>query len=87
MNVSRETALFFFKQCAGSHNGHMAKIPNSPVLSSLLEAHDVRRIPAFIEFLEQVAVKLGPHNKCIECETEWYTGSTVCPHCGTKSPF
>ena len=55
MNVSREVAAFFSEQCYGTHNGHMAEIPNNPVISGLLMAHGVDRNEYFIEFLRKAA--------------------------------
>lgn len=60
MKVSKEMALFFYDQCAGTTNGHMASIPNSPVLFGVLKAHtgskgdgyEAATLAEFADFLE-----------------------------------
>lgn len=55
--ISKELADFFIDQCFGSHNGHMAPVPNNPTLQGLARAHGVvdrngevsnRRVKAFL---------------------------------------
>jgi hypothetical protein len=38
-NKMKTMARFFCSQCIGSTNGHMAKIPNNPVLHELLVSY------------------------------------------------
>ena len=40
MDVSEGVAIYFKEQLVGETNGHMAAIPNNPVLQGLLMAHD-----------------------------------------------
>ena len=57
--VSEAMAELFYDQCAGDSNGHMATIPNSPILNSILIAHKARDTKAqFAEFLREVADQL-----------------------------
>lgn len=56
--VSVGVANFFMEQCIGEHNGHMAAIPNNPVLMGLLNAHDACQQDKFAAFLREVADKL-----------------------------
>lgn len=60
MDVSEETAKFFVDQCIGTHSGHMAAIPNNPVLFGLLKAHGVEsyNTDCMAKFLEKVAAHL-----------------------------
>ena len=37
--MDKTTAKFFYEQCAGTSAGHMAMIPNNPVLFGLIKAH------------------------------------------------
>jgi len=39
MEVSLPMAKFFMDQIVGLHNGHMASIPNNPVLQSMIIAY------------------------------------------------
>jgi hypothetical protein len=36
--MPKEMAEFFYEQCAGTTSGHMAAIPNNPVLFGLVSA-------------------------------------------------
>ena len=63
--ASKPMANFFYEQCAGSSNGHMSEIPNSPVLFGLIGAHSGRMESTysatkteFAEFLRSVADQL-----------------------------
>lgn len=40
MDVSKGVAIYFKEQLVGETSGHMAAIPNNPVLRGLLMAHD-----------------------------------------------
>jgi len=40
--MNKTMALFFYEQCAGTSTGHMAMIPNSPVLFSLIKSRFLR---------------------------------------------
>ena len=62
MEVSKEMANLFFDQCVGSTDGHMAAIPNSPVLWSIAVANNAHGSKKqFSEFLMGVAKQL--HDK------------------------
>ncbi len=58
ITVSESVAKYFYEQCAGSFTGHMANVPNNPVLHGLLHAHSVSSKQDFSRFLHQVAEKL-----------------------------
>jgi len=60
MKVSKETAKFFMDQCVGTYSGHMAAIPNNPVLYGLLKCHgiDQHSTHQMAEFLCAVAYEL-----------------------------
>ena len=59
--VSKELAELFFQQCCGSYSGHMAMIPNNPVLHSIFIAcginaeHDRDSRAKFAAKLRQIA--------------------------------
>lgn len=36
--MNKKLAKVFYEMCAGSHSGHMANIPNNPVIYSILRA-------------------------------------------------
>lgn len=38
MEISKEMARLFQEQCVGTYSGHMASIPNNPVLFSIFIA-------------------------------------------------
>ena len=38
-NPNETLAKFFYEQCAGTSTGHMAMIPNSPVMFGLVKAY------------------------------------------------
>lgn len=54
-NVNYPTAKFFYDQCVGNTSGHMAMIPNTPILQSLALAHGVETEEEFAAFLRYVA--------------------------------
>lgn len=56
--VSQAMAYYFYEQICGQHNGHMAAIPNNPVLYGLVAAHCAERKEDFTRFLRQVADEL-----------------------------
>lgn len=56
--VSKSMAKFFMDQCMGETDGHMAAIPNNPVLFGICMAHEVGNTAKFAEFLRDVADKL-----------------------------
>lgn len=58
LKASEPTALFFMEQCIGVHNGHMAEIPNNPVLEGLCRTHMVKDKITFALFLKSVAEQL-----------------------------
>jgi len=61
VNVSKEMAIFFKDQLVGTYSGHMAAIPNNPVLYGLMAAHKADNSNRdFAEFLRQVADKIDP---------------------------
>lgn len=39
IEINKGTANFFYEQCTGASSGHMAMIPNSTILHSLIKAH------------------------------------------------
>jgi len=55
VTVSEPVAQFFYQQCAGETNGHMASIPNNPVIYGLIQAHKAMSPDDFARFLRQVA--------------------------------
>ena len=58
LTVSEPMAKYFYDQCSGMYNGHMAAIPNNPVLYGLMVAHGVNTKEDFARFLRQVADQL-----------------------------
>ena len=52
--VSEAVAEFFMNQCVGEQNGHMAMIPNHPVLYGLCAAHGVKSPKDFAAFLQDI---------------------------------
>jgi len=52
--VSGAVAEFFMNQCVGESNGHMALIPNNPVLYGLCKAHGVETPKDFAAFLQDI---------------------------------
>jgi len=38
MSTHRDLARIFYEQCAGTTPGHMANVPNNPILFSILSA-------------------------------------------------
>ncbi|MCK5639852.1 MAG: hypothetical protein KAJ19_03615 [Gammaproteobacteria bacterium] len=59
LTVSEASAIYFYEQCVGTFDGHMAAIPNNPVLRGLCLAHGVKHQDDFVRFLRQVAEQLG----------------------------
>ena len=57
--ISESVAVFFFEQCHGERPGHLANLPNNPVLRGLLKAHDVNSKKDFVDFLRRVANRLN----------------------------
>ncbi len=57
--VSESVAVFFFEQCHGERPGHLANMPNNPVLQGLLKAHDVNSKKDFVDFLRRAANRLN----------------------------
>lgn len=57
--------MFFMDQCAGSHSGHMANIPNNPTLFGLCLAHGATTHSGhpnraqFARFLKEIADRLA----------------------------
>ena len=72
--MSKALAEFFYEQCVGTQPGHMALLPNNPILFSLLENvanantggvtmsrnHHAMTKPEFAIFLRNVADTLDP---------------------------
>lgn len=58
VNVNESVAKVFYDQCMGDYPGHMANIPNNPVLMSICVASGATNKKTFIEFLKQVADQL-----------------------------
>lgn len=64
--MSKELAEFFYDQCCGQHAGHMAMLPNNPVLHSLMRGLGVispnnvgnNEREKFAEMLRQLAYEL-----------------------------
>lgn len=56
--VSKAVSVYFYDQICGDTNGHMAAIPNNPVLGGLMAAHGVESRTDFAEFLKQVVDNL-----------------------------
>ena len=61
-DVSKAAAQYFYDQCCGTHNGHMANLPNNPAIKGLLDAHGVNSQVHFVEFLQEVADMLKSDN-------------------------
>ena len=40
---NKAIAEFFYEQCAGSTTGHMAMLPNNPVMFGLIKAHSGKK--------------------------------------------
>lgn len=60
MKVSKEMADLFYDQCVGSTDGHMAAIPNSPVLWSIAVANNAHGTKEqFADFLYGIADRLS----------------------------
>jgi len=68
--VDKIVAELFYQQCAGSTTGHMAMIPNNPVLHGMLSAaypdfacgvHACSK-EQFAEFLQQASEALRSHD-------------------------
>jgi hypothetical protein len=56
MIVQKEMAKFFMDQVIGDYDGHMAPIPNNPVLNSIATAYGIKYQPKqFAEFLRGIA--------------------------------
>jgi hypothetical protein len=58
IKVSEPVAEYFMEQCMGEVNGHMAAIPNNPVLFGLCKAHRINSKEHFAAFLIDVANQL-----------------------------
>lgn len=58
IKVSEAVAKYFYNQVCGLYSGHMALIPNNPVLQGLMEAHGVNNPKDFAGFLREVADNL-----------------------------
>lgn len=60
IEITKPMAKFFVDQCIGTSDGHMAAIPNSPVLYGLFMAHGIYNgdDAKIAEFLREVANKL-----------------------------
>jgi hypothetical protein len=58
IKVSEPVATFFMDQCIGETSGHMAMIPNNPVLDGLITAHGVKNKKDFAAFLIDVSNQL-----------------------------
>jgi hypothetical protein len=63
LTVSEPMAEFFMEQCAGTYTGHMANIPNNPVLFGIIQAHRAMDKQDFARFLRQVADQLTKEQK------------------------
>jgi hypothetical protein len=55
VKVSEPMAEFFYTQCVGKYDGHMAAIPNNPTIFGVCEAHRVYSRDDFARFLRGVA--------------------------------
>jgi hypothetical protein len=58
VKVNESIAELFYDQVMGDHNGHMANIPNNPVLQSICRSSGVSSRQAFRDFLRDVADNL-----------------------------
>lgn len=58
IKVNEPTAEFFYEQCTGHYAGHMANIPNNPVLYGLCLAHRIVTKEDFVRFLRGVVEQL-----------------------------
>ncbi len=59
--VSQATAFYFKDICIGEYSGHMAMIPNNPIVQGLVKAHEATKSNAtFADFLRQVADQISP---------------------------
>ena len=55
MDINNEMAELFYEQCCGESAGHMAMIPNSPILKSIAKVHGIKNQEHFAVFLREVA--------------------------------
>lgn len=62
INVNESIAKLFYDQCMGSTSGHMANIPNSPILSAICLASGVVNENDFKQFLIDVSEELDGGN-------------------------
>jgi len=60
VKVNEAIANLFYEQCMGTHSGHMANIPNNPVLMSICVASGVKDVNSFKQFLASVDDHLLP---------------------------
>ena len=65
MIVSKSMAKLFYEQCAGTYSGHMADIPNNPMLFGICAAHSETQVSyhsmtrsEFVEFLQETVKQL-----------------------------
>ena len=59
MIVSKPMAKLFMDLCMGESSGHMAMIPNNPVLFAMCKSHNIYDEDDFSRFLRMVANQLG----------------------------
>ena len=48
-------ASYFYEQCAGTYTGHMANVPNNPVLNGLVRACGAESKKDFADLLRRFA--------------------------------
>ena len=58
VTISKQSAQFFYEQCRGEYKGHMARIPNNPVLHGFCSAHDANSEVEFANFLDAISKAL-----------------------------
>ena len=58
IEVTESVANFFYQQCVKTFPGHMANVPNIPVLYSLFKSHKVDTEADFVRFLRRVIEQL-----------------------------
>lgn len=62
IKVNESIATLFYEQCMGRYSGHMANIPNNPILDSICKASGVVNKRDFKQFLIELSENLDDSN-------------------------
>ena len=65
-NSDKALAEYFYDQCAGSYTGHMANVPNNPVLHGLMLACGVKSKKDFASQLRKFADAIDPDSSHVK---------------------